>query len=344
MDILYLQQHAGRLLVLFHALANIRAWMGAHIKDRPWMLEAEQSGVKFVKQWGMQILHTAQSVIELFFGLLDRYHDYFGVGVGGGVVGVSGDPRPLAPAPDALYATVLFAASVLLVSRYTMFLQFAVRDSVFLHTSATLLRQLTHALDGLALGPEHAPRKAAAVVYELQRVWHDKVLSQAGDRAVPPPEKLAARGWLGMKGQRAPTDVSAPPELSLPTDVTTPSDMSSPHDSTRSVTHPVSAERASANSGSAAAGSMAPPPLPDPLGLVTPPMGEQFFNWTGFESTQPYDYGAPPPATEDFSALDQMFFPNLDPTQFFDTGFWSLFSTGDPSAPQPAVQHPGFSV
>jgi hypothetical protein len=341
MDILYLQQHAGRLLVLFHGLANIRAWMGAHIKDRPWMLEAEQSGLKFVKQWGMQILHTAQSVIELFFGLLDRYHDYFGAGAPGGAAAATDDPRPLAPAPDALYATVLFAASVLLVSRYTMFLQFAVRDAVFLHTSATLLRQLTHALDGLALGPEHAPRKAAAVVHELQRVWHDKVLSQAGDRAVPPPDMLAARGWLGMKGQRAPTDTSAL------TDAATPSDQSSPRDSTGSVTHPVSAERASANTGARPTGNMVPPPMHDPLGLGSTPMGEQFFNWTGVTPTQPYDYGAPPPAMEDLSTLDQMFFPNLDPTQFFDTGFWSLFSTIDPSSapqPPPITQHPVFSM
>jgi hypothetical protein len=309
MDILYMQQHAGRLLVLFHGLANIRAWMGAHIKDRPWMLELEQSGVKFVKTWGMQILHTAQSVLELFFGVLDRYHDHFGAGP----AAPRADVRPLAPAPDALYATVLFAASVLLVSRYTMFLQFAVRDSVFLHTSSMLLRQLTAALDQLALGPEHAPRKAAAVVHELQRVWHDKVLLRAGDRSAPPqPARPLGAPAVG-EGSGTPDEYSGGGGgggLGLP----------------------ISAERASAQDAPM-------PALPEFLAPVEPVPGvpdDQFFNWTGAAPAQAFNYEAAPPA---FGAADDsamMFFPTLDPNQFLDTGFWSLFSnTVDATAPQP---------
>jgi hypothetical protein len=184
MDVLYFQQWAGRLLVLFHALAQIRASMGAHIKERPWMLELEQSGVRFVKQWGIEILHAAQSVLECFFDIVDRYENLFGAG--SPHTPGSGMPSPMGPGTDAFYATVLFAASILLVSRYTMFLQFAIRDSVFLHTAAKVLQKLAVSLAQRSLGPEHAPRKAAAVVHELQRVWHDKVIAKVAEDARQP--------------------------------------------------------------------------------------------------------------------------------------------------------------
>lgn len=60
MDTLMLLQYSGRLLMLFHALALVRAFTGGQTRDKPWLLELERSGVAFVKHWGVESVNVSQ--------------------------------------------------------------------------------------------------------------------------------------------------------------------------------------------------------------------------------------------------------------------------------------------
>lgn len=60
MDALMLLQYSSRLLMLFHALALVRAFTGANTKEKPWLLELERSGVAFVKHWGVESVNVSQ--------------------------------------------------------------------------------------------------------------------------------------------------------------------------------------------------------------------------------------------------------------------------------------------
>jgi hypothetical protein len=301
MDVLYMYQQSSRLLILFHGLAQIRAWTGAHRTEKPWMLELERSGVRFVKQWGVQILHVSQTVLELFFDIVDR-HQYTFTDSSSPESNSSSSsttsapiiPSPLSSAPDVFFAAILFASSVLLVSRYTMFLQFHVRDAAFVYTADAILEQLIRALDRLARGPGHMPGKAANVVRELQRVWIDKVKARLSE----PMRELGT----GRPARREP---------GLPEYVNPPGPEASPSGSSEAAApllhpgaYPVSAERGSADDTGA------------PLGH---PDDDKFMNWQAYQPPPlSYDYPqfetpTPLPAGDPLLGL-------LDPAQFLDSG------------------------
>lgn len=96
---------------------------------------------------------------------------------------------PFSTAPDSIFAAVLFAASAMVIVRYTVVCQFQRKRSITWFTTGTLLTKLADTLDALAVSDEHAPRRAAAVARELKRVWHEKVTSEV---AVEGPYM----GWL----------------------------------------------------------------------------------------------------------------------------------------------------
>lgn len=66
----------------------------------------------------------------------------------------------------------------MLIVRYTVVRQYKRKRSITWFTTGALLAKLADTLDALAVSDEHAPRRAAAVVRELKRVWHEKVTSE----------------------------------------------------------------------------------------------------------------------------------------------------------------------
>jgi hypothetical protein len=312
MDILYMYQQSSRLLVLFHGLASIRAWTGAHRAEKPWMLDLERSGVRFVKQWGVQILHVSQTVLELFFDILDR-HQYTYSAESPGTNGVETAPSPLSSAPDCFFAAILFASSVLLVSRYTMFLQFHVRDAAFVYTADSILEQLIRALDRLARGPGHMPGKAANVVRELQRVWVDKVKSRLDMSATVP----APHG-----GSNYATHVPLGSEATFTS--TSPSAGSSNSNGDRPIhlgAYPVSAERGSAEDRTPATSSESAGHTPS--WMASDLDDTRFINWRAYQPPPLVQYPQYPPleAELQMDPLQSL----LDPTEFLDNGFWNMF-------------------
>lgn len=146
--------------------------MGAHVTYGPWLHQLDQSGVIFARKWGLHLTSTAQTLLGLLFELKERYHDN---------ANAASPVTPFATAPDGLYATVLFAATILVLSRHAAITQFGIKDPIMFHTTAQLLNRLRSALSTLALGPEHVPRRAAAVVQDLQRVWHGVISTYASE-------------------------------------------------------------------------------------------------------------------------------------------------------------------
>jgi hypothetical protein len=328
MDYLHFRQQAGRLLVLFHAMAQIRAWMGAHITPRPWMCDLEEAGVNFVIQWGVQIVDAAQSLLGHFFEMKERYFDYHPEG---------SDMKPLSSAPDALYATVLFASSILMVSRYTMFQQFRDNNPIFVHSPAQILSRLRPALMDLAIGPEHAPRRAAGVVHELQRVWHDKVLSASSHKssALAPMISLGGRYASDTSVSREGSNASYAVEAELSTY------------SNGSIALPVSAERTSTSTVTTPSQLSTPSPhMPNKheqprddqsipglnLGAGSDPLFGGTFNDHTYGSL-----GGNGGYDQQQDILDpSFFFTQMDPSSFLDNGFWDLFGTNVPAdAPAP---------
>lgn len=328
MDYLHFRQQAGRLLVLFHAMAQIRAWMGAHITPRPWMCDLEEAGVNFVIQWGVQIVDAAQSLLGHFFEMKERYFDYQPEG---------SDMKPLSSAPDALYATVLFASSILMVSRYTMFQQFRDNNPIFIHSPAQILSRLRPTLTDLAIGSEHAPRRAAGVVHELQRVWHDKVVAASSHKSNALVSMMSSSGHHASDASISREGISA--SYTAETELSTYSN--------GSVALPVSAERTSTSAVTTPSQLSTPSPhtftqheksrhdqsIPGlSLGADTDPVFSGTFNdhtYGSFGGNSGYD--------QQQDMLDpSFFFTQMDPSSFLDSGFWDLFGNNVPAdAPAP---------
>lgn len=166
-------------------------------------------------------------------------------------------PPIFSTAPDSFYTSVLYAASCLLVGRYTMFLQFNIRDSVFLYSTEALLARLVEVLDDLAVSDAHAPKRAAAVVRELRRVWHEKVVRRIAQgmpagRELDAPPLVVLRGDEGQSLSKCTTlwdettsglrrDIGAGGGMGMSPDAGTPASIASTNAS--GIALPVSAER-----------------------------------------------------------------------------------------------------
>lgn len=59
MDVLMLNQYCGRLLILFHALAQLRAAAGLRNKEKSWFVELEKD-FGAVKTWGVESVNVSQ--------------------------------------------------------------------------------------------------------------------------------------------------------------------------------------------------------------------------------------------------------------------------------------------
>lgn len=168
-------------------------------------------------------------------------------------------PPVLSTAPDSIFAIILYAASCLLVARYTMFLQLNIRDPVFLYTAEALLARLNQSLDSLAVSDNHAPRRAAAVVRQLEQVWREKVVKVIAAGQLPTRTESECDlpfgkcyMWAGSKHTSY-----------QPADADADADTDAAEQRTAGISLPVSAERDSAAPQQAAS---APDPLPFPAG------------------------------------------------------------------------------
>jgi hypothetical protein len=195
-------------------------------------------------------------VLGAFFDLIDRHeHNYSKLPHASSPMGDEQYiPPPLSTAPDGLFAIVLYAASCLLVARYTMFLQLNIRDSIFLYTAEALLARLVDSLDALAVSDNHAPRHAAAVVRQLQQVWREKVVKVIADGQSPSGQALCNMDIRPSQNQMN-YRYSTSDEPDVDADTTEPRSLG--------ISLPVSAERESAPVLHAAA---PPDPLPFPAG------------------------------------------------------------------------------
>jgi hypothetical protein len=249
---------------------------------------------------------------------------------------------------------VLFAATILVLSRHTAITQFGIRDPIMFHTTAQLLNRLRIALATLALGPEHVPRRAAAVVQDLQRVWHGVMSTYASEElpdirtrlnhnfGKPIPESgdtlgaiinsteddhdgplsqyLAneAEGAAASMGHRLPPTAPISPAPTPP--------------------HPIpSLIRLNLSHVQQLASEVQSQPTPVPNATAVP--GAEFGLYNNFHSMSGMShpqYGSQNPQV----APDGMFnpFSDMDMTDFFDPGFLELFGSGPLEGLPPNLQ------
>jgi hypothetical protein len=364
MEVLLLQQYVGRLMVLFHALGELRNYIGGAARQKPWMLELERSGVAFAKRWGMASSQVAQAILTIFFDLVERYHgDSQSVATPG--ADQNRPPSLLIAASDWFYKSMLLGVSSALVCWFTVFVQFQMRDPIFLYTAQATMSRLIDILESLAVGPEHPAHRAAAVARELQRVWQERAASRV-TVAQPTPAagsqhtaniRRSDKGLSALlleehrqqEEERRRADATtfsrtsrrtAPAVAPSPADSASGSasstayspDLSSTHSWANSpLTLPISAERGSAMSGGE-------PPSPVP-GLVTssPSVGDvtpyanslgglDLFDNQQFFGTNPslFEYGLQGDSATEFGMSNEMLQAMMDPA-LADDGFWNFF-------------------
>jgi hypothetical protein len=173
-DMLLLVAYWDVLLLLYHGLAQVRTFMTTTAPGKPWILALRQSGVSTIIPWGHLAVNAAQTIITIFLDMVERAQMH----------PITDDPmrpailRPLSAAPDGIYATVLYATMLMVLTRYLVFVQFEEKHGAPWLSTGAMLGKLERVLDSLALGGEHAPVRAARAVREFRHRWHERVVVQ----------------------------------------------------------------------------------------------------------------------------------------------------------------------
>ncbi|KAJ7481456.1 hypothetical protein FB451DRAFT_129101 [Mycena latifolia] len=165
---LILQYHACRLLIMHHALREMRT---IHEKERPlapwYFVRAE--GQTVALYWGATALASAEAVLTAFLA--------------------PSDLTLLSTAPDNLYVMVGFAATWLFVSNYT-FHQMC--KKMMGGASEQLPAMAIERLNQIAHAPDHAASRCGHVLgallaaWELRKSLHDGVRRTVYDMTWPP--------------------------------------------------------------------------------------------------------------------------------------------------------------
>ncbi|KAF7343402.1 hypothetical protein MVEN_01772600 [Mycena venus] len=161
-QMLILQYHGCRLLMVHHALRETRT---AYERDRPqtpWYV-AEMNGQGIALFWGYPALISAETVLSTFLG--------------------TSDLNLLSTAPDNLYAIVGFAATWLFVSNFSLHQL----GKGHLGGASERLQSMTiDRLNKIALAPDHTAARCGHVLGALMNAWEQrKPLSQHRDGTIP---------------------------------------------------------------------------------------------------------------------------------------------------------------
>ncbi|KAJ7792644.1 hypothetical protein B0H14DRAFT_2534001 [Mycena olivaceomarginata] len=149
-QMLILQYHACRLLVIHHALREIRT---AYERDRPQIpwLSAEIRGQALSFVWGYPALISAETVLSTFL--------------------LPSDLTLLSTAPDNLYAMVTFAATWLFVSNFSL----VQLGKGHLGGASERLQSMTiQRLNKIAHAPDHAAARCGHVLGALMHAWQKR--------------------------------------------------------------------------------------------------------------------------------------------------------------------------
>ncbi|KAJ7253025.1 hypothetical protein B0H12DRAFT_1233738 [Mycena haematopus] len=159
-QMLILQFHACRLLMIHHALREIRTTYERDRPQTPWY-SAELRGQPLSFYWGYPALVSAETVLTTF---------------------LASDVNLLNTAPDIVYALVAFSATWIFVSNFSL-LQL---NKGPVGGASVRLQSMTIArLNKIAHSPDHAASRCGHVLGALMNAWEQRKPGDPWDGSIP---------------------------------------------------------------------------------------------------------------------------------------------------------------
>ncbi|KAF8208176.1 hypothetical protein K438DRAFT_1813558 [Mycena galopus ATCC 62051] len=159
-QMLILQFHACRLLIVHHALREVRTAYERDKPQTPWY-SAEFQGQNLTFYWGYPALISAETVLTTFLAA----------------------PEDLLPtAPDNLYAMVTFAATWIFVSNFSLI---QLKKSHVGGASERLQSMTIARLNKIAHSPDHVAARCSHVLGALMHAWDQRKTGEGWDGSLP---------------------------------------------------------------------------------------------------------------------------------------------------------------
>ncbi|KAF7329727.1 hypothetical protein MKEN_00236000 [Mycena kentingensis (nom. inval.)] len=145
---LVLQYHACMVLILHHALREVRTAYERDAPTQPWHTVETKGGHAISLFWGRDALLNAESVLTAFLSVSDL--------------------TLLSAAPDNVYVMVGFAATWIFVSNFTIY---QMAGSTLGGPSERLQSLTIERLNAVSVAPDHAASRCGHVLRALMNAW-----------------------------------------------------------------------------------------------------------------------------------------------------------------------------